>query len=141
MKRWSKIAAAVMIAIFAVKDLVHDFVSNDTVGYYSAEPHQLLYVAAIAIAVGLAVLGFTRLSPRAQRHVRVIACGSAAGALTVIAGDSAYTVIRLSSLLVQSGSTVRLLLMPLLLVLLMLSGIAAYFWYECFHALKIRDTR
>jgi hypothetical protein len=130
-----------MIAIFAVKDLVHDFVSNDTVGYYSAERHQLLYVAAIAIAVGLAVLGFTRLSPRAQRYVRVIACGSAAVTLTAIAGDSAYTVIRLSSLLVQSGSTVRLLLMPLLLVLLMLSGIAAYLWYECFHALKIRDSR
>jgi hypothetical protein len=128
MRKWSVIAAVTAFAIFAVADLVHDFVANDPIGYFSAEPHRLLYVAAIAIAGGLAALGFYRLSPRAQRHVRVFSWGAAASTMTAAVGYAVFCFLSLFSFMVESGGTIRIL--EVLLLLLLFSGIAAYFWYE-----------
>jgi hypothetical protein len=136
MKKWSAITAIVVFAIFAVADLAHDFVMNDPIGYFSTEPHRLLYVAAIAIAGGLAALGFTRLSPRAQRHVRVFAWGAAASTLTAIAGYFAFCFFSLSSFITESGSTVWILFVPLIF-----SGIAVYLWFEFYRALKTGVSR
>ena len=128
MRRWSVIAAVTAFAIFAVADLVHDFVANDPIGYFSAQPNRLLYVAAIAIAGGLAALGFYRLSPRAQRHVRVFSWGAAASTMTAVVGYGGFCFLSLFSFIVESGGTIRIL--EVLLLLLLFSGIAAYFWNE-----------
>ena len=136
MKKWSAIAAVVAFAIFAVADLVHDFVTNDPIGYFSTEPHRLLYVAAIAIAGGLAALTFDRLPPHVQRHVRVFAWGAAASTLTAIAGYFAFCFFSLSSFIVESRSTVWILFVPLIFF-----GIAAYLWSEFYRALKTGVSR
>lgn len=128
MRKWGVIAAVTAFAIFAVADLVHDFVTNDSIGYFSAEPHRLLYVAAIALAGGLGALEFYRLSPRAQRHVRVFGLGAAASTMTAVFGYAVFCSLSLFSFIAESGGTIRIL--EVLLLLLLFSGIAAYFWYE-----------
>lgn len=128
MKKWSLIAAVTAFAIFAVADLVHDFVANDPIGYFSAEPHRLLYVAGIAIPGGLAAWGFHRLSPRAQRHLRLCGWGAAASAMTAIAGCAVFCFLSLFSFIVELGGATRIL--EVFLLLLLSFGIAAYFWHE-----------
>ena len=136
MKKWSIIAAVTAFAIFAVADLVHDFVTNDPIGYFSTEPHRLLYVAAIAIAGGLAALGFYRLSPRAQRHVRVFGWGAAASTMTAFVGCFVFRFLSLFSFIGGSGGTIWILIL-----LLVFSGIAAYFWFEFCRAWKTGVSR
>jgi hypothetical protein len=41
-KKWSAIAAVAVFATFAVAEIVHEFVTNDPIGYFSAKPHRLL---------------------------------------------------------------------------------------------------
>ena len=131
MKRWSIIVAATLVAAWMVVDTVREFFANETIQYFSSEPHRLFYVAAIAIAGGLIALGFSRFSPRTQRHVRVFAWGAAASTLTAMAGYFAFCFFSLSSFIVESGGTVWILVVPMIL-----SGLAAYLWFEFYRALK-----
>lgn len=71
MKQWSIIIAAALVATWLVVDTVREFFANETIQYFSSEPHRLLYVASIAIAGGFAALGFTRLSPRAETRLMI----------------------------------------------------------------------
>jgi hypothetical protein len=131
MKRWSIIVAAALIVIWLVVDTVREFFANETIQYFSSEPHRLLYVAAIAVAGGFVALGFSRLSPRTQRQIRVFAWGAAASTLTMFIGYFAFRLASLSSLVVESGGSAWVLL-----ALLLFSGIAAYLWFECYRAWK-----
>lgn len=126
----------VAFAIFAIADLVHDFVTNDPIGYFSTEPHRLFYVVVIAIAGGLAALGFDRLPRRAKRHVIVFAWGTAASTTTVFTGYFAICFFSLSSFIIEFGSTFWILFVPFVL-----AGIAAYLWVEFYRALKTGISR
>jgi len=136
MKRWSIIIAAALVAAWLVVDTVREFFANETIQYFSSQPHRLFYIAAIAIAGGFAALGFSRLSPRTQRQVRVFAWGAAASTLTAFVGYFAFRLASLSSLVVKSGGTGWVLL-----ALLLFSGIAAYLWFEFYRALKTGVSR
>ena len=136
MKRWSIILAAALVAAWMVVDTVHEFFANETMQYFSSEPHRLFYIVGIAVVGGLVALGFERLSPRTQRHVRVFAWGAAASTLTAFAGYFAFWSISLSSFIAESGGT-----FPVLLVPLAFSGIAAYLWFEFYRALKTGVSR
>jgi hypothetical protein len=129
MKRWSIIIAAALIAVWLIVDTPRDFFASETIQYFSSEPHRLLYVAALAIAGGLAAFAFDRLSRQAQRRVHLFAWGAAASILTLCVG---YMVFRLASLfwlVVESGG-----MLGVLLVLLILTAIAAYLWFEFYRA-------
>jgi hypothetical protein len=128
MRKWRVITAVTACSIFAVANVVHEFITNDPIGYFSAEPHRLLYVAAIAIVGGLGVFGFHRLSPRAQWHVRVFSWGAAASTMTVAVCYALFGFLSLFSFIVEAGGTIWIFVV--LLLLLLFSGIAAYFWYE-----------
>lgn len=78
MKKFPVVIAVALFAVFAIADLVHDFITNDPVQYFSEQPHQLLVVAAVAIVGGLVAFIFYRLSPHCQRRVKLITVGSAA---------------------------------------------------------------
>ncbi len=136
MKKWSIIIAAALVTTWLVVDTVREFFAKETIQYFWSEPHRLLYVAAIAITGGFAALGFFRLSPCAQRHVRVFAWGAAASTLTAIAGYFAFCFFSLSSFIAESGSTVWILVVPLIFL-----GIAAYLWFEFYRALKTGFSR
>ena len=136
MKRLTIIIAAALVATWLVVDTVREFFANETIRYFSSEPHRLLYVAAIAIAGGFAALGFSRLSPRSQRHVRVFAWGAAASTLTAFAGYFAFCFMSLSSFIAESGGPAWILLVPLIF-----SSISAYLWFEFYQALKLGVLR
>src|SRR5258706_16237660 len=89
-RKWSVIAAVTAFAIFAVADLVYDFVANDPIGYVSPEPYRFLYIAVIAIAGGLATFGFYPLSPPAQRDDRMFSWGAAASTMTGVLGFALF---------------------------------------------------
>src|SRR4051794_12031357 len=112
MKRWSIIIAATLVAAWMVVDTVREFFANETIQYFSSEPHRLFYIVGIAVFGGLAALGFERLSPRAQRHVRVFSWGAAASTLTAFTGYFAFCSISLSSFIIEVG-TAWFFLIPL----------------------------
>jgi hypothetical protein len=90
MKKLGAIIAVTLLAIFAIADIVHDFITNDPVHYFSEQPRQLLVVAAIAIGGGLVTFLFCSLSPHWQRRAILITLGSAAGLVTLAAGHFCY---------------------------------------------------
>jgi H+/Cl- antiporter ClcA len=136
MKKWSIIIAAALVATWLLVDMVHEFFANETIQYFSSEPHRLLYVAAIGIVGGFAALGFARLSPRAQRRVRIFAWGAAASILTTFVGYFAFRLASLSPLVVESGGSAWVVL-----ALLLFSAIAAYLWFEFCRTLKTGVTQ
>src|SRR5882672_12867249 len=125
------IIATALVAAWLVVDTVREFFANETIQYFSSEPHRLLYVAAIAIIGGFAALGFYRLSPRTQRHVRVFVWGAAASTLTAFVAYFAFRLASLSSLVVESGGSAWGVV-----ALLLFSAIAAYLWFEFYRAWK-----
>lgn len=131
MKKWSIIFAATLVAAWLVVDTVREFFANETIQYFSSEPHQLLYVAAIAIVGGFAALWFSRLPPRTQRHVRVFAWGAAASTLTAFLGYFVFRFASLFSFAIESGGSAWIVL-----ALLLFSGFTAYLWSECYRAWK-----
>jgi hypothetical protein len=136
MKKWSTIAAVVVFAIFAVADLVHDFVTNDPIGYFSTEPRRLLYVAGIAITGGLVALMFSRFSRQAKRRVRLFGWGAGASFLTAFCGYLLYQSVSLSPMIVANSGAGWLVLVPLLF-----ASIAAYLWFEFFRAWKRHEPK
>ncbi len=131
MKEWSFIIAATLLVTWLVADTVREFFVNETIQYFSSEPHGLLCVAAIAIIGGFVGLGFYRLSPRTQRHIRVSVWGAAAGTLTAFVVYFAFRLASLSSLVVDSGSSAWGML-----AFLFSSAIAVYLWFEFYRAWK-----
>jgi hypothetical protein len=130
MKKWVVIAAG-LVGTWLVVDTGRELVANETIQYFASEPQRLLYVAVLAIAGGFAALGFARLTPRAQQQIKLFAWGAAATNLTVLVGYFAIRGASLASQIVKSdnGASVGLLL-------LFLSGTAAYLWFEFYQAFK-----
>ncbi|MBI2928610.1 MAG: hypothetical protein HYY24_23320 [Verrucomicrobia bacterium] len=135
MKKWSVIVGVALIVVCGIADLVHEFAANDPVRYFAEQPQHLLYVAAIAVAGGLAAFVVDRLSRRAQRQVRLFAWGAAASVLTVFWCYMLYQTASLSSVIAASGNTSWLLL-----ALLLCAVIAAYLWFEFYSAWKTHTT-
>ena len=128
MKKLGVIIAVALFAVFAIADLVHDFITNDPLHYFWEQPHQLLAVAAIAIVGGVVAFVFYRLSPHCQRRVKLITLGSAAGFVTVCGVYFTYQFLRLS---VFSGYTPAL-------AFLCIGMIAALLWFEFYQIFRSR---
>lgn len=134
MKRWSIILALTLVGVWIITNMVRD--SFEAIRYFSSQPHELFYIAAIAVAGGLAALRFDYLPPRTKRQFRIFSWRAPACALTAFAGYFSSCFIRLSSFIVESGCTVWVLLVPLIF-----TGIAAYSWFEFYRALKAGVSR
>ncbi len=129
MKRWVTIIVVALVVICALAELIHEFYANDTLDYFASEPRRLLYVAGIAVAGGLLLLAFGRLSGPAQRSFRLFGWGTAASLLTAFCGYAIYRSVSLSPVIVANSGVGWLLLVPLLL-----GAMAAYLWFEFFCA-------
>ena len=132
MKKWGAIIAAALVAAWLAVDTLREFFANETIQYFSTQPHRLLYVAAIAIAGGAVALVFGRLPREAQRRVRLFAWGAAASTLTAFLGYMLFSLASLSFLVAESGGTAWVLL-----ALSLFSAIAAYLWFEFYRAWKM----
>ncbi len=127
MKRWSIILGVTLVVVWIVVDVMRSL--PDAIQYFSAQPRQLYYVAAIAIVGGLIALGFDRLSPRAKRQVSVFAWGAGASTMTAFLGWFVFQLAPLSSQVIESGGG-GWVGGWVILALLSFGSIAAYLWFE-----------
>lgn len=134
MKKMFGIILVAAFAIFAIADIIHDFIANDTVHYYSEQPHRLLLAAGIGIVGGFVALCFYLLSPRLQRRAKLVALGLAAS-LVMLGGG--YFAFRFASLSPQLDSAIPHH-MPLILLLWTIA-IAGFVWFEFYQVLRSRD--
>jgi hypothetical protein len=133
MKRWPLIVAVALFMIFAVADFMHDFITSAPVHYYAQQPARLLWVAAIAIGVGLITLAFCQLSPRWQQRVKLLASVAAAVCLTALAGYFVHVFVWWSSWSGIANIPVFIIAAPL-----WLGGGAAFLWFVFYRLTKSR---
>jgi len=131
MRKFSAIIAVTLFVIFAVADLVNDFIANDPIHYFSEQPLRFVLVAGIAIGGGLITLAFYRLSPRLQRGVKLFTLGSAASCLTAFAGCWLIFFVRWSLQLGMAASPVFIIVAPLFF-----GVVALLLWFEFYRVLK-----
>jgi hypothetical protein len=105
--------------------------SIEAVHYFSSQPAELLYVAAIGIVGGLAALGFDRVPVHMKRNVRVFGWAGAASTTIALIGYLGFSFVRLVLFSAGSGGTHYKMLLPL-----SLSALAAYLWYVFYQAFK-----
>jgi len=124
----------VAFAIFAIVDTIHELIANDSIGYFSEQPHRLLLVAVVGIAGGLVAFGFSVLSARLQRRVKLAVLGLGAG-FVMVAGS--YLSFQVSSLpkLIDPALPRRI---PWILLLGTI-GIAGLLCFEFYQVLRSRD--
>lgn len=134
MKKLVGILLIVVFAIFAIADIIHDFIANDTIHYFSEQPHQLLLIAGIGIAGGLVTFGFSLLSSRLQRGIKLVALGSG-GSFVILAGS--YFIYQVASLPVRIDSSLPRH-MPWLLSLATVA-IAGLCWFEFYQVWRSHD--
>ena len=128
MRKLGATVLVTLVAILAIADIIHDFIANDPVHYFSEQPHQLLVVAAIAIVGSLITFFSYRLSPHWQWRVKLITLGSAASFLTMCGVYFGYQFARLS---VFRDHTFAL-------ALLCIGTIAALLWFEFYQIVRSR---
>ena len=73
--------------------LIHDFIRNDPIQYFGAQPRRLILVMAIAIGGGLVATGLYRLPPQWRNRLDVIAFG--AGAIVLLFSQSLWDTERI----------------------------------------------
>ena len=135
MRRWSVLILIGLFAIWVVVEIVHEFIANETVHYFTEQPRHLLYVIGIALLGGLSALIFDRLSPRAKRNLQLFAFGSGASGLTLLVGYFVFELLRLRLPPVFINDTRWLVLIPLSLAI-----VAALLWAEFNRVLKGKAT-
>jgi hypothetical protein len=133
MKKLGVIILFIAFAIYVVVDTIHEFRTNDPIHYFSEQPSRLLLVMAIAIAGGLAVFIFYRLSPLWQRRMKLLALGLAASFLVAFTGYMLYVLARCLSFFGIASSPLYFILMPVCFGI-----IDTLLWYEFYRVYKKR---
>jgi hypothetical protein len=95
----TEIVGGILIEVFLVGLAAQEFTGNEAIGYFSAQPSRLLWVAAIAVGGGLILHFYPRLSLSAQRKAKLFVVGSAAIFCTLFTIVFSDLVARLSSAL------------------------------------------
>jgi hypothetical protein len=130
MKSWGVAFALFFVSVLVVVDMVHEFISNDAIDYFSSRPKRLLLVAAVAIGGGVLAEVLDRLSHRAKRAVRLAGWGAAATFVTCFSVYCVYESFAVSPMVSAAAGQ-----WPFLL-LLMFASFAAYLWFEFYRAWK-----
>jgi hypothetical protein len=128
MKKLGVTIAVTLFAICAIVDIIHEFITNDPIHYFSEQPHQLFVVAAIAIVGGMVTFFFCRLSSHWQRRVKLITIGSAASFVTTFGVYFGYCSFQIAF----GGGYI------LALVFLCIGAIAALLWLEFYQIFRSR---
>ena len=124
----------VAFTIFAIADIIHDFIASDGVHYFAEQPHRLLLVALIGITGGLVAFGFSALSPHSQRRAKLVALASG-GSFVMLAGG--YFSYRVASLPPQIDFISLPWHMRSWLLLLSIIAIAGLLWFEFYQVFRV----
>jgi H+/Cl- antiporter ClcA len=98
-KTVTQIVFAILIGVFLLGLAVHEFMADEAIGYFSAQPSRLLWVAAIGIGGGLISHFYSRLPSSVQRKTKLAVVGSAAIFFTLFTIVFFYQIARLSFVL------------------------------------------
>ncbi len=134
MKKYLGNFLVVAFFIFAITDIIREFISSDGVHYYSDQPQRLLFVPIFGIIVGLVAFGFSALSRRWQRRVKLAVLGLG-GSFVLLAGS--YLSFQVANLPARMDPTIPRQI-PWLLVLGTVA-IAGLLWFEFFQILRKHD--
>jgi hypothetical protein len=103
MRKIPLILGLMLVVALTVHDLYQFFVTDDGVGYFTAQPRRLLFVAGIALVGGLLAFAFSRFSPTARRTLRLTALGGFAACITLFLAVFATRLTSFASMVTESG--------------------------------------
>ena len=103
MRKIPLILGLMLLAGLTVHDTYQFFVTDDGVGYFTSQPHRLLYVAVIGVVGGVMALAFSRLSPVARRALRLVALGGFGACVTAFLAIFAARLASFASMVTDSG--------------------------------------
>ena len=83
MRRFFPILVIVLITGLIIHYIYEFFVTNEGIHYFSSQPRRLLYVMLLGISGGLVAFGISRLSPDAQRSLKLLLLGGVGVLLAV----------------------------------------------------------
>ena len=135
MKKLSLILGLVLVTGLMIHDAYEFVVTDQGLRYYLSEPKRLLYVLALALAGGMVAWVISRLSPQAQRGLKLSALGLFALALTTFLGLFVFYSIRLSDAITSSA------IGWVVAALAMFGGLATVFWCEFWRVWKTGSTK
>jgi hypothetical protein len=84
-------------------EVYHFFVTDDGVGYFTSQPHRLLYVASLGVIGGLMALAFNRVSLVVRRTLRLVTLGGFGASATAFLAIFAANTASLASMVKASG--------------------------------------
>ena len=103
MRRLPLIIGLALIVALTIRDLYDFFVTNEGVRYFSSEPRRLVYMVLLGLAGGLVAFGISRLSPGAQRTLKLAALGTFGTLLLGVLGLFAYHLPWTSPMVSEAG--------------------------------------
>ncbi len=135
MKKLPLICGLALVTGLMIHDAYGFIVTDQGLRYYLSEPKRLLYVLGLALVGGVVAWVISRLSPQAQRGLRLLALGIFALALTAFLGLFVYFSLKLPDVM-TSGATGWLVS-----ALVMFGSLAIVFWCEFVRVWKTGRTR
>ena len=96
MRRIPLILGLVLIAGMIARDIYEFFVTNEGIAYFSSKPNRLLYVMLLGVGGGVVAFGISRLSPKSQSNLKLLALGGFGSVLVVAVAFFGHLLCRLA---------------------------------------------
>ena len=135
MRKIPLILGLTLLTILTVRDTYEFFMTDDGVGYFTSQPHRLLYVTIIGVVGGVLALAFSRLSPVARRTLRLVALGGFGMCITAFLAIFAARLASFTSMVTDSG-----LWGWVIAALVALSVATVLVWLEFYFAWRRHET-
>jgi hypothetical protein len=102
MRRLPLILGLALIIAMTAREVYDFFVTNASIQYFSSQPRRLLYVLLLGVAGGVVALVISRLSPGAQRTLKLTALGAFGTFLVAVLGLFAYHLMSSASMVTEA---------------------------------------
>lgn len=96
------IAVSMLLLLMLAGDVYRFIYIDDGIRYFSEEPERLLWVGLIALAGGLATVVVVRLSPIAQRRLKIVVLSGFGIALVLMFLGLAWTLVTLDPVIAEN---------------------------------------
>ena len=125
MRKIPLIIGLTLLAALTASETYEFFITNDGIGYFTSQPHRLLYIVGIGVVGGALALAFSRLSPVTRRTLRLAVLGGFGVCVTVFLATFAARLTSFTSMVTGAGAWAWVIT-----ALISLSVIAVLIWLE-----------